>query len=236
MNQSPKEAKDDFLALASHQLRTPATGVKQYLGMLIEGYAGPLSELQEKLLNKAYSSNERQLSIINEMLFVARADSGQIKIQEDLIDLQSLIKDTVEEQQLAFFNKEQTFKINIPEEKVLFVGDEQYLRMAIENLISNATKYTPEGGHIDIFLKQSDSSIKIEVSDTGVGVSEEDKKLLFRKFTRIPNDLTGLVNGSGLGLYLVKKVIETHGGTVEFESEEGIGSTVKIILPNNKPS
>jgi signal transduction histidine kinase len=233
MNQTPQEAKDDFLALASHQLRTPATGVKQYLGMLKEGLAGPMSDLQTKLVNKAYESNERQLGIINEMLFVARADSGQIKIQSDLIDLNSLLEDIVEEQQVAFRNKRQIKKMSLPEQRVLFVGDSQYLRMAFENLISNATKYTHEGGKIEINLHNGIQDIVIEVCDTGVGVAEEDRELLFKKFARISNELSAIVSGSGLGLYLVKKVIEAHSGRIEFHSKVGVGSKVKIVLPKN---
>ena len=231
MNQTPENAKDDFLALASHQLRTPATGVKQYVGMLIEGIAGPLTELQQSLLNKAYASNERQLGIINEMLFVARADSDQIKIQEDEINIGLLLKDIVEEQQVAFKNKNQICKLEIPDTAICLIGDEQYIRMAIENVVSNATKYTQEGGKIEIILKENTKDMILEINDTGVGVAEEDMHLLFNKFSRIHNDLSSSVSGSGLGLYLVKKVVESHKGSVVFDSKLGVGSKVKITLP-----
>ena len=231
MNQSPENAKDDFLALASHQLRTPATGVKQYVGMLIEGLAGPLTDLQQKLLTKAYESNERQLSIINEMLFVARADSDQIKIQDDEINIGLLLQDIVEEQQVAFKNKNQICKLKIPNTTICMFGDEQYIRMAIENVVSNATKYTQAGGKIDITLKENTQYIILEFNDTGVGVADEDKVLLFKKFSRIHNDLSATVSGSGLGLYLVRKVVELHNGSVTFDSKVGEGSKVKITLP-----
>lgn len=231
MNQTPENAKDDFLALASHQLRTPATGVKQYVGMLIEGIAGPLTELQQSLLNKAYASNERQLSIINEMLFVARADSNQIKIQDDEINIGLLLQDIVEEQQVAFKNKNQICKLKIPNATICMFGDEQYIRMAIENVVSNAIKYTQEGGKIDITLKENNQNVILEVRDTGVGVADEDMHLLFNKFSRIHNDLSTTASGSGLGLYLVKKVVESHKGSVTFDSVLGEGSKVKITLP-----
>ena len=231
MNQTPQEAKDDFLALASHQLRTPATGVKQYIGMLKEGLAGPMSDLQIKLINKAYESNERQLNIINEMLFVARADSGQIKIQENLINLNGLLQDIVDEQQVIFTSKKQKRKIDLPERNVFLVGDIQYLRMALENLISNASKYTPDGGRVEVSLSDSTDEIIIQVYDTGVGVDKEDEGLLFKKFARISNKLSSEVSGTGLGLYLVKKVIEAHHGRIEFHSKIGVGSKVKVIMP-----
>lgn len=233
MNQSPQEAKDDFLALASHQLRTPATGVKQYLGMLKEGMAGPLSDLQIKLINKAYDSNERQLNIINELLFVARADSGQIKLNQDPISLNRLIEDIFEEQQLSFRNKNQICNIKLPRKDVMFSGDEQYMRMAIENIVTNASKYTGEGGKIEIALSEDGSKTIIEISDNGVGIDEEDRHLLFKKFSRLENELSAVVNGSGMGLYLAKKVVESHNGKIEFHSKKGVGSRVKFILPSN---
>jgi two-component system, OmpR family, phosphate regulon sensor histidine kinase PhoR len=231
MNQSPQDAKDEFLALASHQLRTPATGVKQYIGMLKEGLAGPLTELQQKLIEKAFDSNERQLSIINQMLFVARADSEEVIIDEGKINIAALLQDIVDEQQGTFGNKQQLCTLKIPDENIILVGDEQYLRMAIENVVSNAAKYTPESGSIKITLKDNAKNITIEVRDSGVGVADEDKNLLFKKFSRIPNDLSATVSGSGLGLYLVKKVLEAHHGRVTFKSKPGEGSRVKMMFP-----
>lgn len=226
-----QEAKEELLALASHQLRTPATGVKQYIGMLREGFAGKVTPTQQKLLNKAYESNERQLGTINEMLFVARADAGHLNMDMRVINLSELVRDVVDEQMQAFITHKQKLQVMLPKKNVNVIGDRQYLRMAIENIISNATKYTKDKGRISIKLTADNSTVRFKVTDNGVGVSYEDQTLLFQKFSRIPNELTGQVSGSGMGLYLSKKIIDAHSGEIRFESGQGYGSTVIVELP-----
>jgi CHASE1-domain containing sensor protein len=143
-----QEAKDELLALASHQLRTPATGVKQYVGMLREGFAGKLTKQQTELVEKAYASNERQLSTINEILFIAKADAGQLKMSLKKINLSQLINEIIEEQKNVIKVRRQKLHSKVPRKAIYIDADSQYLRMAIENLISNATKYTYAGGSI----------------------------------------------------------------------------------------
>jgi signal transduction histidine kinase len=227
-----QEAKDELLALASHQLRTPATGVKQYVGMLHEGLAGELSELQKNLVAKAYESNERQLSTINEMLFVARSDNGQLKMDNSIFDICALMSDVIAEQSGVISEREQVVKSKISNTCICILGDKHYMRMALENILSNASKYTPDGGKIFVYLEKIDESkLIVSVRDTGTGVSPEDQSLLFKKFSRVPNELTSLVGGSGIGLYLAKKVVDGHGGTIELISDGEQGSEVRIILP-----
>lgn len=225
-----QEAKDELLALASHQLRTPATGVKQYIGMLREGYVGKLNNEQLKILDKAYSSNERQLGTINEMLSVAKADAGTIDYRFEDFNLSKLLRRIIEEHSLVIRERHQNLTTKIPRKRIMINGDQSYIRMAVENIISNATKYTPEKGNIFITLKEAQKEIRLIVEDNGVGVHEKDYPLLFRKFSRIPNELTGKVSGSGIGLYLAKKVIESHKGSIIFTSSEGSGSTCTIIF------
>lgn len=226
-----QSAKDELLALASHQLRTPATGVKQYVGMLQEGYAGNLTPEQHNLLSKAYESNERQLNTINEMLSVARADTGRLPITKSKVNLNDMLADILSEQQKDFDDRQQKLRISIPKSKIFADIDPQYFRMAVENIISNATKYTPSKGEIDVTLQKKKSSIVVMVEDTGVGIPERHYPLLFKKFSRIPNDMTNQVSGTGIGLYLAKHIIEAHKGTLTFSSEAGVGSTFKISVP-----
>jgi signal transduction histidine kinase len=228
------DVKDELLALASHQLRTPATGVKQYIGMLREGYAGELNEEQMKYLDKAYASNERQLSTINEMLFVARADAGNIELIRERFDLTSLVRDIIDEHGGAITERRQVLSVKLPKQKLFVYADTRYVRMAIENVLSNATKYTPEEGSITIMLDHDKNNARLVIKDTGVGVSKKDYDLLFQKFARIPNELTNKVTGSGIGLYLAKKVVEAHHGEINFLSEVGVGSTCSITLPLRK--
>ncbi len=224
-------AKDELLALASHQLRTPATGVKQYVGMLREGFAGDLTEFQMQLLDKAHDSNERQLGTINEMLFVARADAGQLKLDRQEFNIRDLVSDIVEEQKGSIEQKNQTVTLKLPKKEVMIKGDKQYLRMAFENILNNAIKYTKEGGQIHVTLTSSYTDVTFRVADNGVGVPSEYRNMLFKKFSRVPNELTNKVVGSGIGLYLAKQIIDGHKGKITFESKSGTGSTVTIILP-----
>ncbi|HMT19397.1 MAG TPA: CHASE domain-containing protein [Candidatus Saccharibacteria bacterium] len=229
-----QEAKDELLALASHQLRTPATGVKQYIGMLRDGFAGKLNETQHMLVDKAYESNERQLSTINEMLFVARADAGHLKMDNDSFDYIALAKEVIEELEPMIRKRKQTLSINTPKEGITTIGDRAYLRMAIENILSNASKYTPELGDIRVSIKIHDDVIALSVKDTGVGVAAKDRPLLFQKFSRIPNELTNRVSGSGIGLYLTKRIVDAHNGRIIFCSKKGDGSEVTILIPINR--
>ncbi len=227
-----QQAKDELLALASHQLRTPATGVKQYIGMLREGFAGTLNETQANLVEKAYQSNERQLGTINEMLFVARSDAGQLKMEMREFDLGQLVSDILEEQKnVANKVKKHDIKLHLPDMPTIVMGDKLYIRMAVENIISNASKYTKNHGKINVSIRTGDRDVIVSVTDNGVGVSHKDQRFLFKKFSRIPNELSNIVSGSGMGLYLAKTVIMAHQGTIDFHSEEGVGSTVTICLP-----
>jgi two-component system, sensor histidine kinase len=229
--QSIQDAKDELLALASHQLRTPATGVKQYVGMLREGYGGALNITQKKLLDKAYESNERQLNTINEMLFIARADAGEMKLEMEEVNLTQMINDVISEHINTIQTRRHKLKTEFLSHPVKIIADKKYLRMAIENIFNNATKYTPDGGSISVAIRDNLESTEIVITDTGVGVDRKDFPLLFRKFSRVPNELTSKVSGSGIGLYLSKQVIDAHHGRIEFTSAVGKGTEFLIILP-----
>lgn len=224
-------AKDELLALASHQLRTPATGVKQYIGMLREGFVGSFTPTQQKLLDKAYASNERQLGTINEMLFVARADADQLQMSFSHFDFKQLVEDVVDEQVGQMAKKKLRHNLLVPKKSLPVRGDKEYLRMAVENVLSNAVKYTKDGGSIRIKITATQESVTLHITDTGVGVSKADHHLLFQKFSRIPNELTSQVSGTGIGLYLVKQVVDAHGGKIAFDSAPSKGSTVTMRLP-----
>ncbi|MDQ3094098.1 MAG: CHASE domain-containing protein [bacterium] len=224
-------AKDSLLSLASHQLRTPATGVKQYLGIIIQGFVGDVTPAQAEMLEKAYSSNERQLRVINEVLHLAKLDSGRIVLAKTSIDIAKLIRDVVLEvgsEVVEHQHKVRTFGLG---KSIHITADEHMLRMAIENLITNAIKYTPDGGKIRIKLTSKKSNVEVEVKDNGVGIKPEDQDKLYKQFTRIQNVLSKQVNGTGVGLYLAKQLIELHGGDIKLQSIENKGSTFTAIIP-----
>jgi len=224
-------SKDEFIALASHQLRTPATGVKQYLGMVLEGYVGPVEPAQEEFLRQAYASNERQLNTINDLLQIAQIDAGKVAISPEECDVTALIAAVVDEQKNNIVRRGQTIAIIKPKQPVIAWADSLRLRMVLDNLIDNASKYSGENTAIQVTLAESEGEVSIAITDQGVGIAPSDHSKLFQKFSRIDNPLSIAVGGNGLGLYLVKKLIDAHGGSIKVISELGQGTTFMLRLP-----
>jgi signal transduction histidine kinase len=226
------QAKEDFISIASHQLRTPATGVKQYLGMVVEGFVGEVSPAQMTLLKQAYRSNERQLRIIGDLLKVAQVDSGKMKLHLSDVRVDELLAEVIDEQQGVTSERDQTVEfekshISLPATRM----DRDAIRMVLENIIDNASKYSPEGSTVKVLVEQSNSAISVSVSDTGVGIEDEDLPRLFEKFVRFDNTLSTKVGGSGLGLYWAKRIIDMHGGRIDYNPNQPSGSTFTIVLP-----
>jgi PAS domain S-box-containing protein len=226
-----EKAKEEFVSLASHQLRTPATGVKAFTSMLLDGYAGKLTAKQREFLLKAVDSNERQLQIIDDMLNVARADSGRLVLVLEKLDLADMVAKVVDEQRSTIEGRHQTITVTGPKKGPELVADPSRLRMVIENFLSNASKYTPEKGKLAIDFSADDKLVTIKISDSGVGIAKKDIARLFKKFSRIDNPLSTAVGGTGLGLYLAGKIIELHKGKINVESKIGKGTTFAIQLP-----
>lgn len=227
-------AKDDLLSLASHQLRTPATGVKQYIAMLIDGYAGSLNADQKKFLQKAYQSNERQLHIINELLMVAKADEGRIVLSLQPINLNKLIREVVNEQMSTIKEMKHTVVLKMPRKAIMIDADAHSLRMTLDNLLTNATKYMHKKGKIMIDIQEQGKEVMIGVHDQGIGINKDELHLLFKQFSRIPNELSTHTSGSGIGLYLAQHLIQLHNGTINVRSEPGVGSSFIIRLPRKQ--
>ena len=232
--QKLNESKDEFVSLASHQLRTPATGVKQYIALILEGYMGPITERQRDCLQKAYESNDRQIEIINDLLQVAQLDAGKVELKKSLTDIVELIEDVIDEQIDFFKNRQQKITLSMQKNKIVLNLDPVRFRMVVENLIDNASKYTPLKGEITVSAVKKGKYCKISVEDTGVGISKEDSKKLFEKFTRLSNPLTKDISGSGLGLYWAQKIVRLHKGRITIESQPGIGTTFNILMPLEK--
>jgi signal transduction histidine kinase len=226
-----QNAKDELLSLASHQLRTPATSVKQYLGMVLEGFVGKLSVQQKSLLEKAYESNERQLHIINEILYVAKIDAKGIVLTPRRISTNKLLRNLSQELSTTAKKTQQKIRLQMPMRQVYVEADEHCLRMALENLISNALKYSYEGSTVSVKLTTTKDMIKVTVKDRGVGIDSEDLSMLFQRFSRIPNELSQQTSGSGIGLYLSQQLIELHSGKIEVESTKGKGTTFTVTIP-----
>lgn len=223
--------KDEFVSLASHQLRTPATGIKQFLGLLLGGYAGPLTDQQMAYIQKAYDSNERQIDLVNSLLRTAQIDAGKVILDKSFVDLRSIINEVVESMRDVFIARRQNVEINETHPLANIYIDPARIRMMLENLIENASKYTENSGSIVITLSETKTYADISIQDTGVGIAEKDMKRVFDKFNRIPNKLSDSVGGTGLGLYWAKKIVSLHKGTIKVRSQEGVGTEFLVRLP-----
>jgi PAS domain S-box-containing protein len=224
--------KDEFIALASHQLRTPATGVKQYLGMVLEGFSEPLSPGQKNFLERAYACNERQLRIVEDILRVAQVDLDKIKLHIEPSNINDLVADIVDSQSGEFIRRKQQILVHRTRQPLVAAVDRERFRMAVDNIIDNAGKYTTDGKTIDIRVSKSGTRhFTVTISDEGVGISKHDQAKLFQKFSRLDNPLSIEVGGNGLGLYWSKKIINLHGGDISVVSHPGKGSHFTIKMP-----
>jgi PAS domain S-box-containing protein len=225
-------AKDEFISLASHQLRTPATGVKQYLTMILEGYVGDVPEAQRRFIETANESNDRQLRIIDDILKVAAADAGNLVLSKEKIDIVQLAKTVIAEQASKFNRKNQVVGFHASSAKVLAEVDKGAFRMVLENLIDNAHKYTYAGKRIDIYIRKYKSRVVIAIKDQGTGISKGDMNKLFQKFSRLQNPLSVSSGGTGLGLYWVKQILALHNGEIKVTSVSGKGTSFIISIPS----
>jgi PAS domain S-box-containing protein len=228
-----ERAKDEFVAITSHQLRTPATAVKQYLGLLLEGYAEPLTENQMMFLERANESNERQLHIVEEILRITQIDLEKVVLRPTEQDLRQIAREAVASLQSNFEHKNQTIKIEEPDHPVTANVDKDQIRVAIENLLENASNYTWPDKTITVTTKSRKDRVYIAVSDEGVGIDAADFPKLFQKFSRIPNPLSIETGGTGLGLYWASQIARLHKGFIGVKSAVGKGTTFTITLPNN---
>lgn len=225
------QAKDEFIGMASHQLRTPATVVKQYVSMLQTGFAGDLNKLQKEFVDKAYDSNERQLHIVNELLKTAQLDANNYVLTKRRKTVAKILDRASNEMLELLRSKRQKLVIKGTALHSKVYVDATEINLVMVNLIENASKYSDEGTNITVTCTKLSKRVEIAVSDKGVGIAQDDIGRIFGKFTRIDSKISDTVRGSGLGLYLVDKIIKAHAGDITVKSTAGKGSTFTIRLP-----
>lgn len=221
-------SKDEFISIASHQLRTPATTVKQYVAMVLDGMGGTLSAKQKELLSKAYESNERQLVIVNDLLQVAQVDAGKMQLNRTMCNISALATRVVEDFEPFFATESQMLTGEIEDDITVNI-DENAIRMVMDNLLENAKKYSPPNAHATLQVYRGVSEVNVVVADQGVGVSNPDK--LFQKFSRIENERATEVGGTGLGLYWAQSIARLHDGEIVYEPNKPRGSRFILRLP-----
>lgn len=229
-----QSAKDELLSLASHQLRTPATIVKQYLGILLQNYAGEITPQQMKIIQTAYDSNEHQLEIANRFLSAARIGSGQITLSKEELSLPDLVEKVVLEQKKIAGKRRQKIVFKKPKRELIIEGDSKYLPMVFENLINNAIKYSKRQSTIDVKLQRVGPNAVFSVKDQGIGIASDELPDIFDKFTRASNAQQRQEIGTGVGLYLAKHVTDLHNGSISASSTIGKGTEFTVNLPLRK--
>lgn len=228
------KAKTEFVSLASHQLRTPLSTVSWYTEMLLAGDTGEITKEQEEFLKEIYAGNQRMIQLVDALLNVSRVEAGTLSIVNKDVDLPQVVEDVLEELGQEVSNK----KLNISrpaiqEGSFVLKADPNIVHIVVQNLISNAVKYTPEEGNISVEIYKDGEHIVMSVADTGYGIPDDQKSEIFTKLFRADNVQQKVTDGTGLGLYMVQKIMDKLGGEVWFESEEDKGTTFYVSWPSS---
>ncbi len=227
--------KDEFVSLASHELRTPMTVIKSYVWLLLEGKTGELTPQQMEYLKRSYDSTNRLIDMVNDMLNISRIESGRFTIDPKPMNIVTLVQEVIAEMQAKSTELGIKLFVTVPAEPLPVISaDADRIKQVLINLIGNALKFTVKDGSISVTCEEKDGSVLIKVRDTGMGIKPEDMEKLFKKFNMLGGSyLTKQAGqGSGLGLYLSKNLIELHHGRIWVESEgEGKGATFSFTLP-----
>lgn len=228
------QTKDEFISMASHQLRTPLTSVKGYLSMVLEGDAGETTEMQHKLLDQAFISSQRMVYLIADLLNVSRLRTGKFVIEQIPTNLADVVDGEVKQLQNTAKSRGLELTYTKPSDFPTLMLDETKIRQVVMNFMDNAIYYTPQGGHIQVALKETEKTVEYTVTDDGIGVPKQEHHHLFTKFYRAGNAKKARPDGTGLGLFMSKKVIIAQGGAIIFHSKENEGSTFGFTFEKSK--
>ncbi|MCR4323336.1 MAG: ATP-binding protein [Candidatus Azambacteria bacterium] len=221
--------KTEFISITSHQLRTPLSSMKWFLEMLLNNDAGEMPEKQRGIVTDVYNSNERIITLVNDLLDVSRIEAGKMQNEPTPTNLIEFLKSMLPEAELQFKKRKQLFEFHRPDTLPRVMIDPKLAWQVIQNLLSNASKYTPEGGKISLELSLQSDAILLTVADNGYGIPEFQQHRIFEKFFRADN--TAKMEGTGLGMHIARQITEAIGGKIWFESSEGKGTTFYLSLP-----
>jgi signal transduction histidine kinase/DNA-binding response OmpR family regulator len=223
--------KTQFVSMVSHELRTPLTSIKGFTEMILDEDAGEINEEQREFLSIVEANADRLIALVNDLLDISRIESGRVQLKLEQADLNELMTIVVATMDHLIEEKSQTLELNVDQDLPQIKLDRDRIIQVLTNLVSNAYKYTQEGGLIRLTVGRSGQFVRFAVSDSGFGISEKDQEQLFTRFFRVDSALTRQIGGTGLGLNIVKTIIEMHGGEVTVDSELGVGSTFAFTIP-----
>ncbi len=224
--------KSEIISIVAHQLRTPLSAVKWTLNILLDEDIGPIVPAQRDLLVKGFESNERMITLINDMLEVDRLESGKLKYNFVPVQFEELIEDMIRSLLPLATEKNIRVEFKAPEQPLQRIKiDPDKMREVLQNLIDNAIKYTKEGSVVDVGVAMEGAELHFSVKDRGIGIPENEKDQIFSRFFRAANAVSTQTNGSGLGLFIAQSVVKRHGGKIWFESTLDEGTTFHMVLP-----
>lgn len=230
--QEGERLKDEFFALVSHELRTPLTSIIGYLELVLDDEE-ELSDEARRFLEVVERNAKRLLRLVGDMLFVAQVEAGRLSLESSAVDLDKVAAESVEAARPAA--ERAGVSLTLTAEPVRpILGDRDRLGQMLDNLISNALKFTPDEGQVDVRMTSAEDRAIVEVSDTGMGIPDAEQQQLFERFFRASSATSNAVPGAGLGLTIVKTIVEAHGGTVGLTSREGEGTSVHVELPYDR--
>lgn len=221
LNEKLKELdkrKDDFVSVASHELRTPMTAVKSYLSMALDGIGGPLTEKQRYYIDRAYVSSDRLIAMVNDMLNISRIESGRLTMNVKNVMLDALVQEVIDDVKPRAGELEIAIEMKAENPLPAVIADREKIKEVLFNLIGNSMKFTSKGGKITVSLYQTDQKVQVTIQDTGTGIEPADMPKLFEKFGLLPGSYSQGVAGTGLGLYICKSIIELHEGEIYAKS------------------
>jgi signal transduction histidine kinase len=222
--------KDEFVSTVSHEFKTPLTTITGFLSVMLEGETGPINEQQMKFLQITKAAAKRLAGLVSDLLDLSRLEGGA-RMELRPLDLADLVSQSVENLQPLATEAAKTLRWSRPERFPRAVGDARWLGLAVDNLVSNAIKFTRPGGRISIDAQDKGEFLMISVADDGIGIPEEDRPKLFERFYRASNRGEVSASGTGLGLAIAREVVSKHGGKIWFESELGKGTTFHFVVP-----
>ncbi len=226
-----EQLKDEFVFIAAHELRTPVAAMKGYLQLILEGTTGAISDGTRAFIEKVIASNQRLIQLVNDLLEVARSQAGRLTIQVVPIGLAAPISSSLDELKSLADEKSVAMTYQPPADLPQVLADTDRVKEVVVNLVGNAIKYMGGAGSIEVSHEVIDGRVVTHIADTGLGISKEAQEKLFQKFYRVQTDKTKEITGTGLGLFIVKEIVEKMNGTIWATSEEGKGSVFSFSLP-----
>ena len=223
--------KSNIVANVSHELRTPLASIKGYTELLLDEYEGEDRHLRHQFLSIINDETDRLNKFISDLLDLSRLESGQVEPQMDYLFLDKVIYESIRTLAVQIQKAGITIHLDIPNDLPLIFANKDLMTSVIKNLISNAIKYSPAGGEVDVVVRDNGDELVLDVADQGLGISSEDLPYLFTKFYRSGTAQKAGIGGSGLGLALAKEAVMAHNGTISVESEIGVGTRFTVTLP-----